>query len=150
MTVDHVGLSYRPEGLTSAQLNLPFCVATLLLEGDVFVDQFTPDCVDNAERIALSRKVEVVHDPEITALGSKFRHKVRVDIHLRDGRILQAMREAPRGSEFSFASAEDIIEKFKKLAVKALPSEQIDRLVAAVMNMEDLDDASDIVRLMHP
>jgi aconitate decarboxylase len=150
VTVDHVGWSYRPEGLTSAQLNLPFCVATLLLEGDVFVDQFTPDCVDNAERIALSRKVEVVHDPEITALGSKFRHKVRVDIHLRDGRILQAMREAPRGSEFSFASAEDIIEKFKKLAVKALPSEQIDRLVAAVMNMEDLDDASDIVRLMHP
>ena len=60
------------------------------------------------------------------------------------------MGEAPRGSEFSFASAEDIIEKFKKLAVKALPSEQIDRLVAAVMNMEDLDDASDIVRLMHP
>ena len=35
VTVDHVGWPYRPEGLTSAQLNLPFCVATLLLEGDV-------------------------------------------------------------------------------------------------------------------
>ncbi len=42
VTVDHVGWPYRPEGLTAAQLNLPFCVATLLLEGDVFVDQFTP------------------------------------------------------------------------------------------------------------
>lgn len=48
VTVDHVGWPYRPEGLTSAQLNLPFCGATLLLEGDVFVKQFTPDCVDNA------------------------------------------------------------------------------------------------------
>ena len=39
VTVDHVGWPYRPEGLTSAQLNLPFCVATLLIEGDVFVEQ---------------------------------------------------------------------------------------------------------------
>src|SRR5499433_4005892 len=76
VTVDHVGWPYRPEGLTSAQLNLPFCVATLLLEGDVFVDQFKPEAVDDPARIALSRKVEVVHDPEITALGAAFRHKV--------------------------------------------------------------------------
>ena len=48
VTVDHVGWPYRPEGLTSAQLNLPFAVATLLLEGDVFVDQFGPDAVADA------------------------------------------------------------------------------------------------------
>src|SRR6201999_766790 len=67
VTVDHVGWPYRPEGLTSAQLNLPFCVATLLLEGDVFVDQFEPEAVNDRARIELSRKVEVVHDPAITA-----------------------------------------------------------------------------------
>ena len=48
----------NPQDLTAAQLNLPFCVATLLIEGDVFVDEFTPDCVDDAARIALSRKVK--------------------------------------------------------------------------------------------
>src|SRR5205807_7015086 len=37
VTVNHVGWPYRPEGLTSAQLNLPYCVATLLIEGEVFV-----------------------------------------------------------------------------------------------------------------
>src|ERR1700727_1687529 len=47
VTVDHVGWPYKPEGLTAAQLILPFCVATLLLEGDVFVDEFTPGCVDD-------------------------------------------------------------------------------------------------------
>lgn len=26
--------------MTAAQLNLPYCVATLLIEGDCFVDQF--------------------------------------------------------------------------------------------------------------
>lgn len=148
VTVDHVGWPYRPEGLTSAQLNLPFCVATLLLEGDVFVDQFKPDCIDDADRIALSRKVEVVHDPEITALGSKFRHKVRVETHLADGRVLTETREAPRGSEFSFATREDIVEKFRKLAIKALPKDRVDQLVDAVLNVESLDDAREIVSLM--
>jgi len=47
VTADHVGWPYKPEGLTSAQLNLPYCVATLLLEGDVFVDQFTDEAVES-------------------------------------------------------------------------------------------------------
>ncbi|MEA2947160.1 MAG: aconitate decarboxylase, partial [Alphaproteobacteria bacterium] len=93
VTVDHVGWPYRPEGLTSAQLNLPFCVATLLLEDDVFVEQFKPEVVDDRARIALSRKVEVVHDPAITALGSAYRHKARVDVHLRDGSMHTETRE---------------------------------------------------------
>src|SRR5882724_2837132 len=120
VTVDHVGWPYRPEGLTSAQLNLPFCVATLLLEGDVFVDQFEPAAVDDNARIALSRKVEVVHDPAITAQGSAFRHKVRVDVHLRDGTVETETREAPRGSEQSFASEGEIVEKFRKLTRHAM------------------------------
>src|SRR6478736_468169 len=62
VTVDHVGWPYRPEGLTSAQLNLPFAVPTLLLEGDVFVDQFGPDAVANGARIELSRTVDEIVD----------------------------------------------------------------------------------------
>ena len=150
VTVDHVGWPYRPEGLTSAQLNLPFCVATLLIEGDVFVDQFTPDCVEDAERIALSRRVEVIHDPAITALGSKFRHKVEVEVRLTDGTVMTEGREAPRGSERSFASTEDIVEKFCKLAVKALPKARADRLVEAMLGLEALDDVYELVRLMTP
>ena len=33
VTVDHVGWPYRPDSMTTAQLNLPFCVATLLDRG---------------------------------------------------------------------------------------------------------------------
>lgn len=148
VTLDHVGWPYRPQGLTSAQLNLPFCVATLLLEGDVFVDQFEPDCVDDSARINLSRKVEVRHDPAITALGSRFRHKVRVEIHLNDGTVLEEGREAPRGSEKSFASTDDIVEKFRKLARHALPTARIDQLVDCVLNVERLDDAATLARLL--
>ena len=60
-TVDHVGWPYQPQGLTSAQMNLPFCVATLLAEGDVFVDQFSEAAVTDPRRMALAAKVTVAH-----------------------------------------------------------------------------------------
>jgi aconitate decarboxylase len=141
VTVDHVGWRYRPEGLTAAQLNLPFCVATLLVEGDVLVDQFAPEAVDDAARIALSRKVAVVHDPAITALGAGFRHKVRVEVHFRDGTVATETREAPRGSEQPFASEAEIVEKFGKLTRAAMREPQQDALIEAVLGLEKLEDA---------
>ena len=148
VTVDHVGWPYKPEGLTSAQLNLPFCVATYMLEGDCFVEQFTEDCVADPDRMAWSERVETVHAPEITAKGSTARHEVRVEAFLRDGTHLEETCEAARGSERHFASEADVVEKFEKLARHALPADRMAKLRDAVLNLEDLDDALDIPRLM--
>src|SRR6516162_1289050 len=148
VTVDHVGWPYQPQGLTAAQLNLPFCVATLVREGDVFVDQFTPKAVHDDARITLSRKVAVVHDPAITALGAAFRHKVRVEVHFRDGSVETETREAPRGSERSFASQGEIVEKFFKLTRQAMSEAQQSALIDAVLYLEKLDDSGRLARLM--
>jgi 2-methylcitrate dehydratase PrpD len=148
VTMDHVGWKYQPLGLTSAQLNLPFCVATLLLEGNCFVEQFTEDIVADPQRMALAEKVGVMHDDAITALGAKFRHKVRVEVWLKDGTRLETTVEAPRGSEHNFASAADVIAKFKSLASHALPDTRVDALCEALMHVEQLDDAARIVQLM--
>jgi 2-methylcitrate dehydratase PrpD len=148
VTVDHVGWPYKPEGLTSAQLNLPYCVATLLIEGDVFVDQFTEAAVHDRPRMELSKKVQVVHDPAITAEGSQMRHKVRVEVHLRDGSVEREMRESPRGSEHSFAPTTEIVEKFCKLTRSAMPQKQQEALIQAVLGIETLAGSRDLVRLL--
>ena len=148
VTVDHVGWPYRPDSMTTAQLNLPFCVATLLIEGDVSVDQFRPDAIYDAARIALSRKVEVVHDPQITALGSAFRHKARVDVHLRDGSVHTETREAPRGSEQSFASADDIVAKFRALTRTVLRPDRQQVLIDAVLGLDELPKARTLTELL--
>ncbi len=148
VTVDHVGWPYRPEGLTAAQLNLPFCVATLLIEGDVSVDEFNPDCVDDAARVELSRKVKVVHDPAITALGAGTRHKVRVEIRFRDGSVERETREAPRGSEQSFASDGEIIDKFRKLTRGVMAQKQQDVLIQAITGLDELADSRMLIELL--
>jgi 2-methylcitrate dehydratase PrpD len=92
--------------------------------------------------------VEVVHDPAITAQGSNFRHKVRVEVHLRDGSVHTETREAPHGSEQSFASEADIVDKFRKLTRAVLPPKQQDQLVDATLRLEQLGDARRLIELL--
>jgi 2-methylcitrate dehydratase PrpD len=144
-TVDHVGWPYRPQGLTAAQMNLAFCVATLVTEGDVFVDQFSEAAVTDQRRMALANKVEVVHDPAITARGARFRHMARVDVHLTCGAVESETVVAPRGSEDAFASEVDVVEKFRNLAYRAVPEAQAERIVDLTLGCERLDDVGELV-----
>jgi len=144
-TVDHVGWPYRPQGLTSAQMNLPFCVATLLAEGDVFVDQFSEAAVTERRRMALAAKVEVVHDPAITARGANLRHMVRVDVQFADGSLESETVEAPRGSEQKFATEADVVEKFSKLARRTCSDTQAARTIDLVLGCDKLADVGVLV-----
>jgi len=148
VTVDHAGWKYRPESLASAQMNLAFCAATFLLEGDCFVDQFSDAVVADSRRMALAEKVEVRPDPEISAKGAKYRHSVRVEVILNDGSRMERTVETPRGSGPHFASEAQIAAKFAKLAAHALPRARSAQLRDAVLGMEKLDDAARLAQLM--
>jgi 2-methylcitrate dehydratase PrpD len=148
VTLDHAGWKYEPKGITAAQLNLSFCVATLLLTGDCFVGQFDEESVHNPRRMALADRVEVRADPAITARGAKHRHAVRVEVHLKDGRHLVREQEIARGSERDFASVDEVIAKFDKLAAAALPDKRVRALRNAVLALEDLKDAAELAALM--
>jgi aconitate decarboxylase len=148
VTADHVGWKYAPAGMTAAQLNLPFCAATLLIEGDCFVAQFQPGAERDARRIALAERVTVLADPAITAKGAKHRHEVRVEVELRDGRRLARTQETPRGGDENFASDADVVAKFEKLAGHALPAKRVAELRDAVLGLDKLRDAAELGKLL--
>jgi len=100
--------------------------------------------------MALAEKVEVLHDPAITARGSNFRHMVHVEVRLTDGTVLRETVEAPRGSELAFASEPDVVAKFRKLANRTLPSAQLDRLVELVLGLETVPEAAALAASMVP
>jgi 2-methylcitrate dehydratase PrpD len=86
--------------------------------------------------------------PNITALGSKFRHKVSVDVHLKDGTALEETVEAPRGSEKTFATAADIQAKFVKLTRRVLPQAQIEKIMGLMLDLENLSDVSVLIKAL--
>src|SRR5690606_10131547 len=96
-TKEHVGWPYRPEGVTSSQLNLGYCVATFLLEGACFVEQSSEGLVADPARMELASRVQCIEDPAISAEGPNMRHKVHVAVHLDDGTVLEDTVETARG-----------------------------------------------------
>jgi aconitate decarboxylase len=148
VTMDHVGWPYVPQGMTAAQLNLPYCIATLLLDGDVFVDQFTEAKLADPDRMRIAGLVAVAEDPAITARGASYRHMVHVTVELHDGTTLQETVEAPRGSEQSFASPEDVIAKFQKLASRRIAPTQVEAIITQVMQAERIDSAASLAHLL--
>ena len=149
-TREHAGWPYKPEGMTSAQLNMPYCLATLMLEGDVFVEQFSEEKLADPERLALAAKVEVVEDPAITARGSKFRHMVHVAVHLTDGTVLEETVEAPRGSEKSFASANDVVAKFMKLTAPRMSQAKAHRIADMILRLDTLGEIGGLIGELTP
>ena len=85
------------------------------------MDQFSEEMVSNPARMALTEKVEVIHDPEITSKGREFRHLVRVEVELKDGTVLKESAEDYRGSEKNFGTKAEIIDKFENLGCHILP-----------------------------
>lgn len=143
-TLEHAGWSYRPEGMTGAQLNLSFCLATLLLEGDVFVEQFSEEAIRDPRRISVARKVQVIEDPEITNRGARFRHMIRLTVRLTDGSEYSETVEAPRGSEQAFPAPDVIGAKFDKLTRRQMSSERANRIREMVLHLEQLDHAGEL------
>ena len=146
VTKDHVFWKYEPSGSTNMQFCMPYIVATLLLEGDFFVDQCVDEKMADPDRIRHSQKVEFIAEPEITKMG--LRYYVRVEIFLKDGTHMEETVEAQRGSETKFATEAQVVEKFMKLGKHVFPMPQVEAIRDTILGLEKLDDARKLAQLL--
>ena len=66
---------------------------------------------------------------------------VRVEVEFENGDLESETREYPRGSEYDFASDEEIISKFRTLAKSSISDTSAKNIVDMVMNIEELGSA---------
>jgi 2-methylcitrate dehydratase PrpD len=144
----HVGWRYQPKSLTTAQMNLPFCVAVLLHDRDFFVDQVTEKSIRRPDVLATTKKIEVVEDPQFDALGDQGRHGVELEVELRNGRSLSEKVLHAKGSDKQPMSREEVLTKFDLLASRVLARPRVEKLRDTLLELDKLDDARQIARLL--
>ena len=144
----HVGWPYEPNSLTTAQMNLPFCVAVLLHDREFFVDQVTAKSIRRPDVLATTKKIEVVEDPQFDALGDEGRHGVELDVELRDGTSYSDKVLHAKGSDKHPMSEEEVLRKFDLLASRVLSRPRVEKLRDTLLNLEKLDDAREIAKLL--
>jgi 2-methylcitrate dehydratase PrpD len=137
-----------PRNIVDSQFSVPWAVATALLRGKVSLGDFTEEAIKNDEVIRTARKVTGELD---TAMN---RHGVgpgRVTITMEDGAEYTEEVEHWLGSIERPMTFEDGAAKFRECAsysIKPLAGDTVDRVTGLVGQLEQLDDATEIIRLL--
>lgn len=143
-----VGKPYRPAGVAAAQLNLRYCVAVMLLDGDVFLDQFTEERIDAPDVLATAALIDVVHDPALDgARDGGFTGDNVVEVELRGGAVVSATGHV-RGGRAHPATRAEIVTKFRKASQgRLLPAGQ-DRVIELCDRLEAVSDATQLCSVL--
>ena len=146
----HVGWPYEPKSLTTAQMNLSYCVAVLLHDREFFVDQVTSKSIRRPDVLATTKKIEVLEDPQFDLLDDKGRHGVDLEVQLGDGKSYREKVLHAQGSDKSPMTRDEVLRKFRLLASRVLSRPRVAKLEETLVNLEKLDDAREIAKLLTP
>ncbi|MCZ6622313.1 MAG: hypothetical protein O7C72_10535, partial [Deltaproteobacteria bacterium] len=124
----YVGWPYVPDSVTTAQMNLSYCLAAALIDGEFSVGQVAEDSIGRKDILETAQRIEVVEDPELDSLGDRFRYAVQLEVVLTDGTSLRERVLHAKGSEENPVGETELEEKFRLLASKAIKESQVEKL----------------------
>jgi aconitate decarboxylase len=149
----NVGWAYTPTTITSAQLNIYYVSAIMLLENDVFVDQFTAGKHKDPRVLDMISRIKVIHDPEMDRRGDGggYLGGVPVRVTLRDDTVLEAVGKQRRGIQDGGedpVTRDDVVLKFRKM-VRAFWGQDVqDKVIDMCDNAERMADMKGLVAVM--
>jgi len=140
--LQNVGWPYTPTTITSAQLNLYYVTAIMLLENDVFINQFTEEKIRDPRVLDLISRIALSHDASMDAMG--YAEGNPVEIELTDGTVLSAWGKV-RGDAENPLRRDDVVEKFRKLTENRLAPGKQTEVIARCERLDTTDDASVLI-----
>lgn len=136
----------RPQTALEAKFSLQFQMAVGVVDRRAGLAQFTDDRVRDPQVRALMERVHVYVDPEIEALGYN-EMRMKVAIHLRNGRVLSGRADMARGHPRKPLSRQEVSEKFLECAALVMLPERARRLLDALWNVRG-HSVADLVPLL--
>jgi len=147
-TVETTGGGHIVETVGNALISLPYCVAAMVVDGELTTDQFTEEKIKDPRIQALLKKVDVVVDPEIDKLPITQRYRCTIEVKLKDGRTYTKFYASPKGDPTNPLTKDELFNKFRRNASKVFKEDRIKELIKALDNLENLDDVSEIAKLL--
>jgi 2-methylcitrate dehydratase PrpD len=133
-----VATKRAPQTEYDAKFSLPYAVACMLVRGRVEVDDFTPEAIRDPAVLALAQRVECHPGPD-AAFPRRFSGRLRVT--RSDGRAVEREELVNRGSAERPLAEEEVREKFRRNAGRALSAERTAALLEAVQHVESARSA---------
>ena len=136
-----VGFDYHPTTITSAQLNLQYCIAIMLIENDLFIDQFTEEKIKRPDVLEMVSKINIRHDPSLdNAPSGTIARDTIINITLKNGETVQ-QRGKVRGYEGNPVTYDEVVAKFRKTSRDRISEAEQEELIDLCGRLETLPDA---------
>jgi aconitate decarboxylase len=134
-----------PGSSLGSQMNLHYAAAIALIDGGVYVEQFSPESLGRREVWAFMDRVEVVRSEEIDELGRDRRFVTHIAVHRSDGSIDTLVGQPPQDRPFI---NDDVITKYRGLLSGIVAPDRIDAIQELVLSGDAGSDALDLVGLL--
>jgi 2-methylcitrate dehydratase PrpD len=139
----------NPENVIEAQFSLCWGVASAIALGTVSLENFSPQALGRAEIRELARRIRA---KMVIDYAGPIHAPCKVEIGTTDGKTYIAEHSQPiYGSPHNPMSFHDIEKKFKaccRYSIKPIPEADQELVVDLVREMEKIDDAGRIARLL--
>jgi aconitate decarboxylase len=133
-----------------AQMNVAYAVAVALLDGDVLVDQFSPDRINGDDVWRLIDRTSTHHERAYDSLPSDERLTTEVRLTLDNGSTRAAKVAHPRGTGDRNLTNADIRDKYAKLTHRVISAERQAAIEKAVLGIDAVDDVAQLMALLTP
>jgi 2-methylcitrate dehydratase PrpD len=120
-----------PRSVVDAQFSMPFGAAVALVCGRASIHEHAPATLVDPDVRAMMERVRCVRDPALDARYPR-QWPAWVEIRTRDGRLLRAEVDHPKGDPENPLSRDERVAKFLDLAGDALPADRLDAVIAAI------------------
>ena len=139
IAVSVVGGKPDPVSSSDAKFSLNYCLAAALVFGRVGLEEFSEQRRRNSKVREMSKKIIVKTGAEFanTVLGS-----AKVTVCVRGGRRMSFKVEVPKGYPDNPLTASELKQKFRGLARLALPNSQVEKIIARVEHLENMQVSS--------
>jgi len=143
----------RPQLSIDGKFSIPFTTAVMMTHGNVQLRDYTDAALRDPAVLAMADRVSWRADPdaEMPVGGESALSRPTVEIRLVDGRTLSRKADGVPGDPRHPIAQAQLETKFRDcvaFAAKPVSPQNIDRAIALIGDLENLDDTAEIVRVL--
>ena len=137
---------YTPQNVRDAHFSVPYAVANAAIRGGLELTDLTEEAIKDKDILNLARRVKVIIDPDLDKIATIPPNKV--EIKTKSGLGYETYVEYVSGHPKKPMNMEQCIDKFKKslkYSARAIPEDNVNKLIQLIDNLEELEDVREII-----
>ena len=137
----------RPKNMVGAQFSLQYCVAAMLVHGQLLFEEFSEENIHDSTILDIASKVIVEVDEKIDSTWP-VEDVTIIECHTNQGSVMKAVVDCAKGDLQNPVTEQELISKYMKLASVFYSKERCKDILSACQNIEDISDVNELIELM--